>query len=302
MPFTRRLDHPGQDTFLMVVAMRATPPNEQQAGRTPDGGVDFEACRRIAASLSEGSERVVGLQQGARKHRRRQTLQLRWSHLKQALRLWWRHGRANLRRQTLRSTVRERAVPDCGQCPDNCCRGPNLVSLRLQDMARLLDAGLGWAIVAPGSHDTKRMLELEGPGSARPFPVLARKADGSCVFLDAHNRCSIHPIRPLTCRRFPYVISDDLVQIGYSQSCPSWRHGNDAECQALEQASVDSYNARVQDLWTLAFAPALLERLGLAAHLPGLHFARVLRRHRHASPRGHPPRAREDDSDESRSD
>ena len=40
-------------------------------------------------------------------------------------------------------------APNCSSCPDNCCRTPNLAPLKLDDVARLKDAGLDWATAPP---------------------------------------------------------------------------------------------------------------------------------------------------------
>jgi Fe-S-cluster containining protein len=39
-------------------------------------------------------------------------------------------------------------------------------------------------------------------------PVLKKK-NGSCIFLDSDNLCTIHPFKPLTCRVFPFILENN---------------------------------------------------------------------------------------------
>ncbi len=32
--------------------------------------------------------------------------------------------------------------------------------------------------------------------------------DGACVWLDAHNRCRLHPVKPDKCRTFPFALTN----------------------------------------------------------------------------------------------
>ena len=63
------------------------------------------------------------------------------------LRLARRYRLRPLRFEALDLRVEKGQVPDCANCQDTCCRGPqNTITLRLDDVARLLDAGLEHAI------------------------------------------------------------------------------------------------------------------------------------------------------------
>lgn len=196
---------------------------------------------------------------------------LRWRSPSRAL-----HLRFGLWRRELRPARANRAipmaVPDCAACSDNCCTGPHLVSLRLTDIARLHDAGLGDHIVTLdqldratvyASHPELREIESR-PGFAA-FPVLGRSNDGRCPFLSAELRCTIYPIRPVACRRFPLFVGDDLRTVRWASSCESRKDGNPG---ALFEAALDSYNQRIRDHLVLRYARPVIDNLGLGRYLP----------------------------------
>ena len=76
-------------------------------------------------------------------------------------------------------------VPDCAACTARCCAQPqNEVSLRLIDIARLLDGGHAAGI---DRDRARRLAETMAapPDSLTRFPMLRNKPDGSCWFYDA---------------------------------------------------------------------------------------------------------------------
>jgi hypothetical protein len=83
---------------------------------------------------------------------------------------WYPWARAQLTAGTV-------AVP-CDGCGAQCCRKTDVFLLGLDDAA---------------SYDT---VARDG----RRY--LARRADGACVHLDAHDRCTVHAHPPLMCRAF----------------------------------------------------------------------------------------------------
>lgn len=172
--------------------------------------------------------------------------------------------------------ARARRVPRCDRCEDNCCRGPGTgISLRLADVARLVDAGLVWGVAreqrwTEADYEADPALrEHEARETQRRFPMLKRRADGACVFLDDGARCSIHPIRPLACRAFPYRLNTSRERVHFSGRCPSWGDGGDAgEVAAMTTAVLELYNAKVRDLVVLAHGRREIDDLGLSRHLP----------------------------------
>lgn len=109
---------------------------------------------------------------------------------------------------------------DCHQC-GHCCRG-SIISLSSEDAERLRSQGwdqhpdfAGERIVTPlaGRHDALQ---------------LAKRADGSCVFLTADNQCRIHQLhganaKPLVCRMFPLQIipQEKHAVLTLRRACPS---------------------------------------------------------------------------------
>jgi len=208
---------------------------------------------------------------------------------------WWQFRRRyrwrRLEREALSIDIPPGRLPACQSCQGLCCREPNLVSLRLSDLARLVDVGLGWAAVPAlggGRQATYRehpeLAALEGLDSFRWFPVLAQ-TDGHCVFLGPDDRCAIHSIRPLDCRRYPYLLATDLQRVRWAGGCPYWvEQGGAGEQEALVGEVLAHFEQKLRDLAWLEFAPRELEALGLgfAARTAGSgeRFAAVLRERR----------------------
>ncbi len=180
-----------------------------------------------------------------------------------------------LKLQDLVLEVPETQHPMCSSCKNTCCSGPNLVSLRLSDLARLIEAGLGWAAVTPTPlqreeiyQENPELREIEDRDSFRLFPVLEQNKQGCCVFLDDEKRCSIHSIRPLACRRFPHFLSSDLKSVKWARFCKSYEQNETQQSDARE-IILENHNQKLKDLWLLSFGKDLLRKLGLLDYLPG---------------------------------
>lgn len=107
---------------------------------------------------------------------------------------------------------------DCGACT-YCCREP-IVAVNEQDRKRILAAG--WQERMKGQD-----LFVHARAGRRRFWRLARKSDGSCVFLEG-DRCRLHAetgaqTKPLACRLFPFVIVPGVggVRLDLRMDCPS---------------------------------------------------------------------------------
>lgn len=79
-----------------------------------------------------------------------------------------------------------------------------------------------------------------------PLPVLAKKANGDCVFLVDDN-CSIHDVKPLQCRNSPFVSSLIVNKKDWDEfhrTCPGFRERSfvsiDEIVKGLNQESVEN--------------------------------------------------------------
>jgi hypothetical protein len=187
-----------------------------------------------------------------------------------------------LRAVDLKVAIPRGQVPDCDNCVDLCCTGPDaIVSLRLRDIAALLDRGLGDHITfdrpTPSSPKEKELKltwarrEADAAVFARAFPVLARDATGTCRLLTEDRTCGVWPSWPLSCARYPYALDLQAGVVFYAKGCTATRIAPVAEApvraRALVGAVVESYNARVRDVVLLAMARERLRDLGLLAYV-----------------------------------
>jgi len=84
----------------------------------------------------------------------------------------------------------------CLHCLD-CCKGRH-VYLTLKDVERIARAG----------HDPEDFVTLSIEGNRIRFVLAIREWDLGCVFHDPETgRCRIHPVRPLICRIYPFMVS-----------------------------------------------------------------------------------------------
>ena len=107
--------------------------------------------------------------------------------------------------------------------------------------------------------------EIEARDSFRRFPVLDQKEGGRCVFLDDRNQCSIYPIRPLVCRRFPLSLGEDLARARWAGGCVPKKAG---DSELLVKALVENHQAKLDDLWLLETSLDTLRVLGIFKYLP----------------------------------
>jgi Fe-S-cluster containining protein len=173
-------------------------------------------------------------------------------------------------------------LPDCEACTDICCTGANArVSLRLLDVARLIDGGFADHVVrdpTPTAPKTASWARREADDSVfhRVFPVLRRDATGTCAFLDDNRLCGVYPNWPLSCARYPYALDLQLGVIFYARGCNTSTLVPAAEAaprlRALCRAVVDSYNERIKDVVMLTHARGELVAAGLDRHLDFSHW------------------------------
>lgn len=170
------------------------------------------------------------------------------------------------------------AVPDCENCRDICCAGlENVVSLRLRDIAVLIDLGRT-DLISLKKPRFPPSLVRERPGLEelmhselwRALPVLKQVGELKvCAALDDNLRCTLYPHWPLSCERFPYSLSAVRKQIVWGKRCQSQKKGPefDARSDQLSRAAVDTFNERVRDAVLLAHARPELNDLGIGAFL-----------------------------------
>ena len=96
----------------------------------------------------------------------------------------------------------------CTRC-GNCCRWPGDVRLTDSDIEQIADyLGMSRAEIID------RYMELT---SDRTGLTLTEKPDGSCIFLEDQNTCSINDAKPLQCRLFPNGWNFE----GFEDECPA---------------------------------------------------------------------------------
>lgn len=167
-------------------------------------------------------------------------------------------------------------VPDCESCTNLCCTGPNaIVSLRLADIARLIDAGL------QDYMTFRRPLPLHGVSWAakeahwsvfsESFPILKRDKTGTCELLSPERTCNAYPHWPLSCARYPYALDVLRKRLFLAQGCSSHRFVDidDApgKVKGLVQSAIRSYNERIRDIILLHVALSELLDLGFGPYL-----------------------------------
>lgn len=105
----------------------------------------------------------------------------------------------------------ERTECACSDCALNCKHLPGyLIPADVERIAR----HLGYTNLGDFARDKllasvgATVMNAEGHVFQIPTLVPRRKADGSCVFLDANDRCTIHPVSPYGCSFFDAHQSD----------------------------------------------------------------------------------------------
>lgn len=194
-------------------------------------------------------------------------------------RTFWLRRRFDLRFMSLdglRVLIPTGQLPDCDNCLDVCCAGPNaVVSLRLHDIATLIDLQRTELIAfhrpPTSSKDSVARRAADETIFHQAFPTLARDATGTCQALTEDRLCGLYPAWPLSCARYPYALDTINKVVFYAAGCHSTRLASVEEAPVavrdLVRATVDAYNARVRDVLLLAVAWERLEALGLLRFL-----------------------------------
>lgn len=176
------------------------------------------------------------------------------------------------------STVPAGTVPDCPNCEDLCCQGvENLVSLRLSDIAQLIDMGRTDLISQRKPRFTEQMMfqrpalfELMGSELWLTLPVLKQIGPyRMCAALDKDLKCSLYPHWPLSCERFPYSLDATKKKVFWGSRCASKQCSPEYETRSLEmvEGAGQTYNERIKDAVLLTHARKKLDELGIGSFL-----------------------------------
>ena len=182
--------------------------------------------------------------------------------------------------ERVRLRIQPGTIPDCSSCDDICCAGlENVVSLRLADIATLIDIGRTDLISRKKPRFPAQLLaqrqhlsELAESELWRTLPVLRQVGESHiCAALSPELRCTLYPHWPLSCERFPYTLKAVRREIVWGLRCPSQTSApeNVARSQEMFGASVEAYNGRIRDAVLLEHARDELEELGIGAFLVG---------------------------------
>ena len=117
---------------------------------------------------------------------------------------------------------------ECTQC-GSCCKGYGGTRVDPKDIAAIADF-LNLTVQTA----TARYCVLSG----NKF-VLGQRADGYCIFFDKN--CTIHPVKPLMCRRWPFIPSllvDILNWQIMAVSCPGIHRDVDVEALLMHTRTV----------------------------------------------------------------
>jgi len=179
------------------------------------------------------------------------------------------------------NTIPKGTIPDCPTCTNICCAGlENVVSLRLRDIAMLIDLGRtdlmtklkpnfpAWML-----QDRPLLKELVASELWRALPVMRQVGSlQTCAALNLNTlQCDLHPHWPTTCERFPYTLNVAQRQVNWGTRCPS-KHQSPTHLQRSEsmfRASIEAYNHRVRDAVLLAHARPMLAEMGLGDWITG---------------------------------
>lgn len=201
-------------------------------------------------------------------------------------RFWWRHLRLRSRYdldpiQLSKVTIKipHGVVPDCHNCQEVCCTGhTSVVSLRLADVATLVDAGLQRHITHHKPSFSIAQLEkntalhhLVQNEFWSWFPILTQDETQTCTLLGKDLQCSAYPAWPHSCARFPYSFNYEAHTIFYAGSCHYSKSVSVADAPLmtgrLVRAAIDAYNQRIRDIILVHVAAAELEQIGLLEYL-----------------------------------
>ncbi|MEL7372119.1 MAG: hypothetical protein AAFN74_24550 [Myxococcota bacterium] len=169
-------------------------------------------------------------------------------------------------------------IPDCPNCNNICCAGlENVVSLRLKDVACLIDIGRT-DLMSKKKPNFPRSMLVERPGLRelvaselwRTLPVLRQTGDLKvCAALGPDLKCTLYPNWPLTCERFPYTLNVMRKQVTWGTRCPSRQRDSSFEPRRKEmyKAALNAYDERVKDAVLLAHARKELDAAGIGEWL-----------------------------------
>ncbi len=179
-----------------------------------------------------------------------------------------------LGRWRIQNLVPAGTIPDCPNCTDICCAGlENVVSLRLRDIAQLIDMKRTDLMSKKKPNFPAYMLaerpslrELVASELWQTLPVLRQTGDLKvCAALSKNLKCTLYPNWPTTCERFPYSLSVMRRRVTWGTRCPSKKQDRAFEPrrQELFRAALDAYDERVKDAVLLAHGRAELNDIGV---------------------------------------
>ncbi|WOF16572.1 YkgJ family cysteine cluster protein [Methanoplanus sp. FWC-SCC4] len=93
----------------------------------------------------------------------------------------------------------------CGECCSNVSEDSNLVLLSAPEIREIIEATqLSWNDIAEPYPET-----FSENDSTFTFAWCLRRNEKNCIFLGPGNRCKIYKHRPLICRTYPFMITED---------------------------------------------------------------------------------------------
>ncbi len=176
----------------------------------------------------------------------------------------------------LRSENGPWVMPDCENCTDRCCVHKDVGSgilLSLQDVAALVDSGLGDKIV--GRFTFKRSRKGKLLAEIDQMPRLAKR-QGNCVFYDAESGlCGGYGTRPTICRRFPFEVDYRKKSkkpfarfIPWTACTKKQGRENEPAIRQMARDAVVDENVSLEDAMLLPDHHEELRRIGFERFLP----------------------------------
>jgi Fe-S-cluster containining protein len=123
----------------------------------------------------------------------------------------------------LSDTINTDAFFKCRKCGE-CCKGYGgtyLVDSDIELLSQFINTG--------PTRFVDQYCNLSGNR-----PVLAQRKDGYCIFWD--QLCTIHPVKPLMCRKWPFlesILVDSTNWLIMADSCPGIQ--TDVDLAAVEE-------------------------------------------------------------------
>ncbi len=106
------------------------------------------------------------------------------------------------------------AVFEC-KCCGHCCHGVKTVSVSKKEQERIAKfLGIGLEELKEG------FLVTEGVSTSM------KVVDGHCIFYGKDGLCSIHPVKPFHCKRWPLhpsILSDEAAWLAIKSDCPGFK-------------------------------------------------------------------------------